>query len=58
MNGKSFAAGLLAAYGFLTFLSLFGVSLIFSLPVVVAGIDVGRLVVAIILLGCAYYLAK
>lgn len=58
MNGKSFAAGILCMYGLMVFLSVFGVSLIFSLPIIAFGVDIGRLVLAILLFAAAYYLAK
>lgn len=58
MDFKSFIAGILAAYGLVNLLGLFGVGLYIALPLVLFGVNIGNLILALIALAVAYYLVK
>lgn len=58
MEVKSFLAGILAAYGIVNLLGIFGANLYIALPIVVMGVNVGNLILAIVALIVAYYLVK
>ncbi len=58
MDVKSFIAGILAAYGIVNLLGVIGIPLYIALPIVVLGINIGNIILAIIALAAAYYLAK
>lgn len=58
MDVKSFLAGILAAYGVVNLLGIFGVNLYIALPIIIFGVNVGNLILALIALAVAYYLVK
>jgi hypothetical protein len=57
-DAKSFIAGVLASYGIVNLLRALGVSLFVAMPVIVAGFDIGNIILSLVAIGAAYYLIK
>jgi len=58
MDIKSLLAGVLAAYGVVNLLGVFGVNLYIALPILILGVNIGNLILALVALALAYYLVK
>ena len=56
MEFRSFLAGILTAYGLVNLMAVFKVGIYVAMPVIVAGFDVGNLVLSILALAIAYFL--
>lgn len=58
MEFKSFLAGVLAAYGLVNLMAVFKVGIYVAMPVMVMGFDAGNLVLSLLALAIAYFLAQ
>ncbi len=58
MEFKSFLAGILAAYGLVNLLGVFKIGIFIALPIIIAGYDVGNIILSLLALLIAYYLIK
>jgi hypothetical protein len=58
MEVKSFIAGILAAYGLVNLLGVFGIGLYIALPLLLFGVNIGNIILALIALLVAFYLVK
>ena len=58
MDIKSLLAGIFLAFGLSNLLSVLGVPFSIKLGIIIAGLDMGAIVLALISLGISYYLVR
>ena len=58
MEFKSLLAGVLAAYGVVNLLAVFKIGIFVAMPIILAGYDVGNIVLSLLALLIAYYLIR
>ena len=58
MEFRSFLAGILVAYGLVNLMAVFKVGIYIAMPVIVAGFDIGNLVLSLLALAIAYLLTQ